>query len=268
MTQIDDINDYQLITFAEAGIAIDLDHGKPIAEDLLMVAYQGKVVTPLTTLVEAKMRMGVTNASEADAYQQAVSEVAQALGVSEASVVSDYIASQTEEAKKVQKSAVSLVASGAMPASVQELEQAQNIIADSEQVNLLVENASDDHIVIKDPETNELILVSTHDSDGDLIIDALDAFPNDDTEWYDTDGDKVGIIKTFSLSTQVRAKIRIKMLLAIMLMLSLTIHQKRQTVIKMVSVITAMPSQMMPQSLKTVTRMVLVTITMRFQMIH
>lgn len=192
LTQIDDINDYQLITFAEAGIAIDVDHGKPIAEDLLMVAYQGKVVTPLTTLVEAKMRMGVTNASEADAYQQAVSEVAQALGVSEASVVSDYIASQTEEAKKVQKSAVSLVASGAMPASVQELEQAQNIIADSEQVNLLVENAGDDHIVIKDPETNELMLVSTHDSDGDLIIDALDAFPNDDTEWYDTDGDKVG----------------------------------------------------------------------------
>ncbi|WP_104037100.1 thrombospondin type 3 repeat-containing protein [Vibrio jasicida] len=192
LTQIDDINDYQLITFAEAGIAIDVDHGKPIAEDLLMVAYQGKVVTPLTTLVEAKMRMGVTNASEADAYQQAVSEVAQALGVSEASVVSDYIESQTEEAKKVQKSAVSLVASGAMPASVQELEQAQNIIADSEQVNLLVENAGDDHIVIKDPETNELMLVSTHDSDGDLIIDALDAFPNDDTEWYDTDGDKVG----------------------------------------------------------------------------
>ncbi|WP_039984624.1 thrombospondin type 3 repeat-containing protein [Vibrio owensii] len=192
LTQIDDINDYQLITFAEAGVAIDLDHGKPIAEDLLMVAYQGKVVTPLTTLIEAKMRMGVTNTSEADAYQQAVSEVAQALGVSEASVVSDYIASQTEEAKKVQKSAVSLVASGAMPASVQELEQAQNIIADSEQVNLLVENASDDHIVIKDPETNELMLVSTHDSDGDLIIDALDAFPNDDTEWYDTDGDKVG----------------------------------------------------------------------------
>ncbi|WP_104040862.1 thrombospondin type 3 repeat-containing protein [Vibrio hyugaensis] len=192
LTQIDDINDYQLITFAEAGVAIDLDHGKPIAEDLLMVAYQGKVVTPLTTLVEAKMRMGVTNAIEADAYQQAVSEVAQALGVSEASVVSDYIASQTEEAKKVQKSAVSLVASGAMPASVQELEQAQNIISDSEQVNLLVENAADDHIVIKDPETNELMLVSTHDSDGDLIIDALDAFPNDDTEWYDTDGDKVG----------------------------------------------------------------------------
>lgn len=192
LTQIDDINNYQLITFAEAGVAIDLDHGKPIAKDLLMTAYQGRVVTPLTTLIEAKVRMGLASASEADAYQQAVSEVAQELGVSEAAVVADYVASQTEEAKKVQKSAVSLVASGAMPASVQELEQAQNIIADSEQVNLLVENAGDDHIVIKDPETNELMLVSTHDSDGDLIIDALDAFPNDDTEWYDTDGDKVG----------------------------------------------------------------------------
>ncbi|PQJ45055.1 thrombospondin [Vibrio campbellii] len=189
LTQIDDINNYQLITYAEAGVAIDLDHGKPLAHDLLMTAYQGKVVTPLTTLIEAKVR---TKAGETDAYQQAVSEVAKALGVSESVVVADYIATQTEEAKKVQKSAVSLVASGAMPDSVQELEQAQNIIADSEQVNLLVENAGDDHIVIKDPETNELTLVSTHDSDGDLIIDALDAFPNDDTEWYDSDGDQVG----------------------------------------------------------------------------
>ncbi|MCF6453782.1 thrombospondin type 3 repeat-containing protein [Vibrio sp. MMG022] len=192
LTHIDDINNYQLISFAEAGIAIDLDHGKPIAKDLLMTAYQGRVVTPLTTLVEAKVRMGLASASEVDAYQQAVSEVAQALGVSEAAVVADYVASQTEEAKKVKKSAVSLVASGAMPASVQELEQAQNIISDSEQVNLLVENAADDHIVIKDPETDELTLVSTHDSDGDLVIDALDAFPNDNTEWYDSDGDKVG----------------------------------------------------------------------------
>ena len=189
LTQIDDINNYQLITYAEAGVAIDLDHGKPLAHDLLMTAYQGKVVTPLTTLIEAKVR---TKAGETDAYQQAVSEVAKALGVSESVVVADYIATQTEEAKKVQKSAVSLVASGAMPDSVQELEQAQNIIADSEQVNLLVENAVDDNIVIKDPETNELTLVSTHDSDGDLIIDALDAFPNDDAEWYDSDGDQVG----------------------------------------------------------------------------
>ena len=189
LTQIDDINNYQLITYAEAGVAIDLDHGKPLAHDLLMTAYQGKVVTPLTTLIEAKVR---TKAGETDAYQQAVGEVAKALGVSESVVVADYIETQTEDAKKVQKSAVSLVASGAMPDSVQELEQAQNIIADSEQVNLLVENAADDHIVIKDPETNELTLVSTHDSDGDLIIDALDAFPNDDTEWYDSDGDQVG----------------------------------------------------------------------------
>ncbi len=192
ITQIDDINDYQLIAFAEAGVAIDLDHGKPIAEDLLMVAYQGKIVTPLTTLIEAKVRLSVGNTSAADAYQQAVSEVAQTLGVSEAVVVSDYIASQTAEAKKVQKSAVSLVASGAMPSSLQDIEKAQNIISDSEQVNLLVEAAADDHIVIKDPETNQLKLVSTHDSDGDLIIDALDAFPDDDTEWYDSDGDGVG----------------------------------------------------------------------------
>ncbi|MGR5302106.1 thrombospondin, partial [Vibrio sp. PNB22_2_2] len=189
---LEDISEYQLISLAEAGVAIDLDHGKPIAKSLMMSAYQGDLVTPLTTLLEAKVRTKSADANSSGAYQEALLEVAQELGVSESSIVSDYIASESAEAKKVQQSALSLVASQAMPSSVQEMLQADVIVDESEQVKLLVKEIADDQIVIKDATTGLLTPVVTQDSDGDRIIDDLDAFPFDENEWYDSDEDGVG----------------------------------------------------------------------------
>ncbi|MGR5133995.1 thrombospondin, partial [Vibrio alfacsensis] len=191
VSSLEDVNAYQLITLAEAGVAIDLDHGKPIARDLMMTAYQGDLITPLTTLIEAKVRTKSGEMSADSAYQAAIVEVSQALGVSQSTLISDYIASPADDAKKARQSAVSLVTSQVMPASVEGIQQFNDLIDKAEQVQAFLDQIEEDEIVINDPD-HGLITVTTQDSDSDGIIDALDTFPLDESEWYDSDGDGVG----------------------------------------------------------------------------
>ncbi|WP_174244305.1 thrombospondin type 3 repeat-containing protein, partial [Vibrio atypicus] len=187
-----DLDEYQLVAKAIAGQSIDKDHGKVITKDLLMTAFKGEVVTPLTTLVDAEMRTTAFAATDEEKYQAALAKVADDLGVSPEAVESDYKASNSEDALKVAQSAVSLVESEVIPSDVAEIQAPEDIASESEQINSIVKDAPADEIVIKDPDSAMPVPVKNTDSDGDGIIDDLDAFPEDSSEWYDNDVDGVG----------------------------------------------------------------------------
>ena len=60
-----------------------------------------------------------------------------------------------------------------------------------ETVLIILENASGGS-VLGSPSIAVLTIEDEPDSDGDGVVDALDAFPNDPTEWLDTDSDGIG----------------------------------------------------------------------------
>ena len=194
ISELEDLSDYQLVAKAIAGKTVDKDHGKAITKDLLMTAFEGDVITPLTTLVEAKVRTSVSvYQSDYEKYQQAVEEVASDLGVSSEAVISDYKKSQSEGALKVSQSAVSLVESGVVPDDIEDMTTPEALVNEAKAINDVVKDTPIGSIVIDDP-SDQLppVQVINTDTDGDGIIDELDAFPEDSTEWYDTDKDGLG----------------------------------------------------------------------------
>ncbi len=186
VSKVQDLNDFILVVKAQAGKAIDKDHGKTLLNDLIMTANAGEIVTPLTTLVEARVRQGAT-------YAAAKAAVASELGLSADKadlIVSDFIASQDEDAGKVAQAAVSLVASGVMPSTQNDARSALLLTQEASALFAVYEKATDNQIVVE--ANGQLTLVDKVDTDGDKIIDALDAFPNDAAEWYDSDQDGIG----------------------------------------------------------------------------
>ncbi|GAB3514952.1 hypothetical protein [Photobacterium alginatilyticum] len=207
------LDKYVLVAKATAGKTIDQDNGKTVANSFYLTAplivgenvqlrtfkqsaTYSSVVTPLTTLVEMKLRQSGSAASAAS-ITEASKQVAAELGLNADNaqvVLSDFKKLSSVEAAKVEQAAVSLVVAGAMPTTLDELAaQADIVLGRSGTVTSSVKDAGSDEIVIYDADAADSVkVVKKADSDGDGVIDALDAFPDDDTEWYDSDGDKVG----------------------------------------------------------------------------
>ena len=141
-------------------------------------------------------------------------------------IMGDYVANKKtdDNAARLAYEAKVLVESNVLPSTPEELDQAINAVkqaarnsstddatfdllekldAVSEQTQLSIER------VIKDAETNdaatnldynaleipkfiELVADFTDDRDGDGVPNALDAFPDDGSEWKDSDGDGIG----------------------------------------------------------------------------
>jgi len=204
---------YVLVAKATAGKTVDHDNGKTVANSFYLTAplKAGKtallrasqepvsyssVITPLTTLVEMKLRQPASSASEASIIA-ASKLVAEELGLNADNVhvvLSDFKKLSSADATKAEQAAVSLVVSGVMPATVDELStQFDSVLTHASTVNSSVKGAAADELVIHDADAADSVrVVKKIDSDGDGLIDALDAFPEDDSEWYDTDGDGKG----------------------------------------------------------------------------
>ncbi|RWX57569.1 hypothetical protein [Photobacterium chitinilyticum] len=209
----DSFDKYVLVAKATAGKTIDHDNGKPVAGSFYLTAplmtsetallrssqeskSYSSVITPLTTLVEMKLRQPASSASEASIIA-ASKQVAEELGLNADNahiVLSDFKKLSSADATKAEQAAVSLVVSGAMPATVDELStQFDSVLTHASTVNSRVKDAAADELVIHDADAADgTRVVKKTDSDGDGLIDALDAFPEDDSEWYDTDGDGKG----------------------------------------------------------------------------
>ncbi|MCW8327679.1 hypothetical protein MD588_02570 [Photobacterium sp. SDRW27] len=204
------LDEYVLVAKATAGKTIDHDNGKPVAKTFFLTApvtevdgtlrtspapeLHASVISPLTTLVEMKLRQPSLLASEASIVV-AIQQVATQLGIAQENadiVLSDFKKLDSVDASKAEQGAASLIAAGAMPSTVEQLlKQADKTLAFSDTINSAVKDAADDEIVVAD-EAEGIRIVKTTDSDDDGVIDALDAFPEDASEWYDSDGDGEG----------------------------------------------------------------------------
>lgn len=184
---------YPVVVQAIRGETVDEDTGNAVSNDFTLSAPPGTAqVTPLSTLVHIE----VTSGSSAD-VASAQTKIANQLGISEQDTLSDYKASGSSGAAFAARS---LVSSGSMPQTPQELNAAAT---DNDGSNELLDNAVIVSVVIKaeveskSPEQLDSTYINSAgavdtDSDGDGIPDSDDAFPDDAGEWADSDNDGTG----------------------------------------------------------------------------
>ncbi|SDH10528.1 hypothetical protein SAMN04488136_10890 [Vibrio xiamenensis] len=193
VSSISNPEDYSVVVSAIQDVTIDEDTGNTVSANFSMSAPAGVVnITPLSTLVHIKI------ASSGLTLAQAQQEIADDLGIDSGDVLTDYKAS---DSKTTQFAARSLVSSGAMPETTDELNTAAN---DTDGTNDLLDGAAAMAVIIKqqvEGAENEDDLDAVYinrqgavdsDSDGDGVADTDDAFPDDENEWVDTDGDDLG----------------------------------------------------------------------------
>ncbi|WP_136484891.1 hypothetical protein [Vibrio sp. H11] len=185
--------DYPVVVQAIRGETVDEDTGNTVSNDFTLSAPPGTAqVTPLSTLVHIE----VTSGSSAD-VASAQTKIANQLGISEQDTLSDYKASGSSGAAFAARS---LVSSGSMPQTPQDLNAAAT---DNDGSNELLDNAVIVAVVIKaeveskSPEQLDSTYINSDgavdtDSDGDGVADSDDAFPDDATEWADSDNDDIG----------------------------------------------------------------------------
>lgn len=192
---------YPLVVKSIANTTIDEDDGETVPNDFILSAPAGVAqVTPLTTLVHIKV-LASDGALSAD---DAKSEVATALGIDEDLMYSDYKAESSTVYKVVAFAAKSLVTSGVIPETVEEIaDAAEDTDGDNALLNAVATVASGIHSTVSSvdlegdgSELDNVVINNSgqadSDSDGDGVPDADDFEPYDKTEWKDTDGDNVG----------------------------------------------------------------------------
>ncbi|MGF1722031.1 hypothetical protein L4D20_18540 [Vibrio kyushuensis] len=198
---------YPVVVHAIAGQTIDEDSdGTPITTGYVMSAPAGEInVTPLSTMVHLIMQESNVDSSDpqavAEAKQDAITRISGQQGIPENEVLGDFIEKENPQAAYA---AMSIVESGQiLPTSPEKLQQVmQQVVDDPTSVKKItaVVNEQIRQTVVKTPvsdlkttpppitKDDDLSL----DSDGDGIPDLLDAFPDDVSEWIDSDGDEKG----------------------------------------------------------------------------
>lgn len=198
---VDNPKSYPVVVKAIENETVDLDNpDMTVSKSFVMSAPSGSsVVSPLTTMVEFKMRQeGLTQ-------EEAKTDVAQIFGVEPELLDSDYADTETVGSsvavKLVQQSAKSIVTAGVLPESEAELDEnsldgvVSQVIEEGNQVGdalitdrgeALPDDYDFDRVVSEDNKTVEA------DTDSDGVTDSEDDFPNNSVEWEDTDGDGYG----------------------------------------------------------------------------
>ncbi|MDV5167389.1 hypothetical protein [Photobacterium rosenbergii] len=192
---------YPVVVKAIEKETIDLDNPDvTVSKSFVMSAPSGStVVSPLTTMVDFKMRQEGLSQDEAKA------DVAQMFGVEPELLDRDYEDKEAVGAsvavKLVKQSAKSIVTAGVLPESEEELDEnsidaiVAEAIEDGNQVgNALItdrgEELPDDYdferVVSEENKTVEA------DTDSDGVTDSEDDFPKNSAEWEDLDGDGHG----------------------------------------------------------------------------
>ncbi|WP_318513384.1 thrombospondin type 3 repeat-containing protein [Photobacterium leiognathi] len=187
---IDDPEQYSVMVKAIAGKTVDEDTvtetnkaGVPITKPFVLSAPAGEsIISPLSTLVQINMNNQMTK-------EEALAKVAQDLNIETSTILSDYVESNLGD---VASKANAIVELGIVPESVEELKQDIQELENklSEHVETIKQVVAG-QLIIKD-ENGKAVIVPNADKDDDGIIDAKDAFPEDASEWLDTDGDSIG----------------------------------------------------------------------------
>ncbi|WP_237156663.1 thrombospondin type 3 repeat-containing protein [Photobacterium leiognathi] len=187
---IDNPEQYSVMVKAIAGKTVDEDTvtetnkaGVPIAKPFVLSAPAGEsIISPLSTLVQINMNNQMTK-------EEALAKVAQDLNIETSTILSDYVESNLGD---VASKANAIVELGIVPESVEELTQDIQELENklSEHVET-IKQVVNGQLIIKD-ENGKAVIVPNADKDDDGIIDAKDAFPEDASEWFDTDSDGIG----------------------------------------------------------------------------
>ncbi|WP_422768115.1 hypothetical protein ACOX9X_15920 [Photobacterium leiognathi subsp. mandapamensis] len=187
---IDDPEQYSVMVKAIAGKTVDEDTvtetnkaGVPITKPFVLSAPAGEsIISPLSTLVQINMNNQMTK-------EEALAKVAQDLNIETSTILSDYVESNLGD---VASKANAIVELGIVPESVEELKQDIQELENklSEHVETIKQVVAG-QLIIKD-ENGKAVIVPNADKDDDGIIDAKDAFPEDASEWLDTDSDGIG----------------------------------------------------------------------------
>ena len=187
---IDNPEQYSVMVKAIAGKTVDEDTvtetnkaGVPIAKPFVLSAPAGEsIISPLSTLVQINMNNQMTK-------EEALAKVSQDLNIETSTILSDYVESNLGD---VASKANAIVELGIVPESVEELKQDIQELENklSEHVETIKQVVAG-QLIIKD-EDGKAVIVSNVDKDDDGIIDAKDAFPEDASEWLDTDSDSIG----------------------------------------------------------------------------
>ncbi|WP_305418374.1 thrombospondin type 3 repeat-containing protein [Photobacterium leiognathi] len=187
---IDDPEQYSVMVKAIAGKTVDEDTvtetnkaGVPITKPFVLSAPAGEsIISPLSTLVQINMNNQMTK-------EEALAKVAQDLNIETSTILSDYVESNLGD---VASKANAIVELGIVPESAEELKQDIQELENklSEHVDTIKQVVAG-QLIIKD-EDGKAIIVPNADKDDDGIIDAKDAFPEDASEWLDTDSDGIG----------------------------------------------------------------------------
>ncbi|PSV34767.1 hypothetical protein C9J44_14435, partial [Photobacterium sp. GB-27] len=187
---IDNPEQYSVMVKAIAGKTVDEDTvtetnkaGVPIAKPFVLSAPAGEsIISPLSTLVQINMNNQMTK-------EEALAKVAQDLNIETSTILSDYVESNLGD---VASKANAIVELGIVPESAEELKQDIQELENklSEHVETIKQVVAG-QLIIKD-EDGKAVIVPNADKDDDGIIDAKDAFPDDSSEWLDTDSDGIG----------------------------------------------------------------------------
>jgi len=197
---------YPVIVHAIAGQTEDEDQGL-VTSDYVMSAPPGEdKVTPLSTLVNVLLEQSLdgseTSSEIEQKKQQALTSVAQQLGIDNDDVLGDFIA---ENQAAAAYAAENLVLSQALPVDPSELASILEEDSDSSpfvkivqvvnaEINKKIDqvessNGSMDYDAVGDALDTP---VGGTDSDSDGVPDELDKFPNNPAEYADFDGDNIG----------------------------------------------------------------------------
>ena len=214
VTGIDTPEQYKVVVQAVAGQTIDEDtitdtntDGTTITTDYMMSAPAGEtVVTPLSTLVDIVME---ENDIE---LETAVTQVATDLDIEEETLLDDYIA---DDAGDTAAKASSIVALDILPDSEDEMSDLTDGDTNTGSINdeltddiaTELSTLEEDELLVADEDSSTGVTTVAivdeddeeydedadgADKDDDGVINLLDAFPEDATEWSDFDEDGTG----------------------------------------------------------------------------
>ncbi len=192
---VSNYKEFPVVVKAIANQTIDEDlgaNGALVTSNYLMSAPAGNsVITPLSSLVHIKIKQG-------DSEEEAVAAVANQLGMAKAQILTDYV--QTGDDKALAK-ASALVELGVLPETGPQFNKVADV-NDTASTDfemkleahkpVLQQLEKGQRLVTDQSGEAKVVSISNKDRDQDGVDDALDAFPDDETEWRDCDKDGIG----------------------------------------------------------------------------